>query len=110
MGEYIANIGLVITYILGVLLVLALIGTEVMVLLKNPKNAKKTLINLGILIGVFLICWVISSDSMLPVYEKMDVTPTSSKLIGGGLIMFYILFFGAIVSALYVEISGLFKR
>jgi len=93
--------------VLAVILVLVLIYV-----LKGliSGNAKKTLLSLGMFVGVLVIAYIISSGSDLdlqPFLDKgLDVTESTSKTVGAGLNAFYIL---AIVAIGSVAFSGVKK-
>ena len=93
--------------VLAVILVLVLIYV-----LKGlvSGNAKKTLLSLGMFLGVLVIAYMISSGSDLnlqPFLDKgLDVTESTSKTVGAGLNAFYIL---AVVAIGSVAFSGIKK-
>jgi len=93
--------------VLAVILVLVLIYV-----LKGlvTGNAKKTLLSLGMFVGVLVIAYLMSSGSDLnlqPFLDKgLDVTESTSKTVGAGLNAFYIL---AVVAIGSVAFSGLKK-
>jgi len=76
---------------------------------KNPAGAKGAVIGLVALVVVFVIAYVVAGDEMLPKYENFIDGPEDSKLVGMGLIAFYILGFGAIGAVVYSSISKLIK-
>lgn len=76
---------------------------------KNPKGAKGALIGLVALVVVFLISYMIAGDEMLPKYETFIDGPEDSKLVGMGLIAFYILAIGAIGAVVFSSVSKLLK-
>ncbi len=89
-------------YILsGIALLLALV-LPLINMIKNPQNLKKMLINVGLIVVVFVIAFLLASGDPLPSISK-TVTEASSqsiKTIDTGLIVTYILIavsFGAII-------------
>ena len=78
-------------------------------LAKNPQGAKSAVIGLVALIVIFLLSWVLAGDEMLPKYENFIDGPEDSKMVGMGLIAFYILALGAIAATVYSSISKLIK-
>jgi len=76
---------------------------------KNPKGAKGALVGLVSLVVIFVISYVMAGDEMLPKYENFIDGPEDSKMVGMGLIAFYILAFGAIAAVVYSSISKLIK-
>ena len=61
------------------------------------------------LVVVFLIGWAISGNEVLARYAEFDVGAGLSKLIGGFLIMTYILVIGAIIGIIYTESHKIIK-
>lgn len=78
-------------------------------ILKSPGNLVKSGISVGILAGVFFISYFISGSEITPSATLMGVTPTASKLIGAGLIMFYITLVLAIIGIVFSEINKALK-
>ena len=58
----------------------------------------------------FIIAYVLASDEVLNSYDKYEITASSSKQVGMGLITFYFLLFGAIAAILYAELSKVFSK
>lgn len=76
---------------------------------KNPKGAKTAVIGLVSLLVVFIISYALAGDEMLPKYEAFIDGPEDSKMVGMGLIAFYILAIGAIGAVAFSSISKLIK-
>ena len=76
---------------------------------KNPQGGKGALVGLIALVVVFALSYVLAGDEMLPKYENFIDGPEDSKLVGMGLIAFYILAFGAIAAVVYSSVSKLIK-
>lgn len=76
---------------------------------KNPKGAKSALIGVGALVLVFAISYALADDTMTAKYAKFISTPEASKRVSMGLIAFYILAIGAILSIALSGVSKLFK-
>ena len=86
-------------------IVLAL-GFALWFLVKNFKKAKATIIGFVGLVVVFFLSYALSSSE---VYEKFAIDESTSKIIGGTLIMLYIIFVGTFLAAIYAEVAKLFK-
>ena len=116
--------------LLGILFYLEAIGTDLIIywcytlffigaaaaiilpllhLAKDPKSGKYGLIGLVGLIVVFGISYAIAGDEMLPKYEAFIDGPEDSKMVGMGLIAFYILALGAIAAVLFSSVSKMIK-
>ncbi|MBR1792313.1 MAG: hypothetical protein IJ764_01550 [Bacteroidales bacterium] len=79
---------------------------------ENPAKARRTLIVLGIAIVVILISYLCASGTDVPMamLDKNGVTTGTSKWIGAGAIMVYILVIAAIIAIIYVECAKMFKK
>jgi hypothetical protein len=77
--------------------------------LKDPKSLVKPLIGIGAIVVFFVIGYVLSSGTVTASWAAKGITEGSSKLIGAGLIMFYIVLGLAVVSVIYSEISKALK-
>ncbi|MBS1542004.1 MAG: hypothetical protein JST14_00080 [Bacteroidetes bacterium] len=89
--------GLYLMYFLGGAAVLSLIVLPVMNALKNPKEIIGSAIGILALIVLFGISYALSGDEVTLKYSSLGVDASSSKLIGAGLIMFYIVLVIAVV-------------
>jgi hypothetical protein len=85
------------------------VGIAVSVM-SNPAGAVRSVIAIALVGLVFVIGYSIAGDEIKPFYEKFGVNdPGTSKLIGGGLMTFYLLFAIATVGIVFTEISKAFK-
>lgn len=95
--------------LVGVAIVAALIFPLITMVL-NPKNAKKTLIGLGVIVVVVFIAWVFSSDEVLQLAtDHKDNVPQVLKFAGTQLGTMYTLLGLAILSIFFTEIRSFFK-
>ncbi len=73
-------------------------------------NIKKTLLSLGVFVGIILISYLMASGTNLdltPFIEKgQDITESTSKKVGAGLYTFYAL---AILAIATIALSGIKK-
>jgi hypothetical protein len=76
---------------------------------KNAKQARNTLIGLGVLVVVMLLAYSISSGADFESFKGFEVTEGKSKMVSAGLNTFYIFFFLAVGSVLFAEIGKIFK-
>lgn len=109
MGDFLANYGIIITYILLGIAVLAAVGSSIMNMISNTKAAIMTLIGVGSLIVIALIAKGMSSDEVTSAYEGFGIDAAASSNVGMGLYTFYILSFLTIGAVVYTEISKLIK-
>ena len=104
------NIGIIITYILISVGAIIAIGFGFLKVFAKNSNSKKSLIFLSSLVIITLIAFVFASDSVLPSYEKYQISSSVSKRVGVGLYTFYILIFLAGFGIIFSEISKAINR
>lgn len=105
MENFLIEAGLYLTYAMIAIATIAAVVFPLIFIIQDPKKAKASLFGVLGLGLVFVISYLLSSDEL---YKDVQDTFTS-KLVGGGIIMFYILFVGAILVAIYSEIARIFK-
>jgi hypothetical protein len=112
MSDFLINGGLILTYIMIAVAALAAIVYPLMFLAKNPSKGKNALMGIGGLLFITVISYVLASGDIMtfPGSEKFGMTEASTKRVGMGLIVFYILSFGAIAAVLFAELGKLFKK
>lgn len=98
--------GLIISYVLIGLCGLTAVLLPLIQAFGNPKSLKKIGISVGGLIVVFVICYTLAGDYT---YGNKEVTAGAAKRVGAGLIMFYVLLAGAVLSIVYTEIRKITK-
>ncbi|MBA3901122.1 MAG: hypothetical protein H0X62_13105 [Bacteroidetes bacterium] len=76
---------------------------------KNPKGAKTVLVGIGILVLVAGISFAMAGNEVLESYRSYNTTPAQSQMVSTGLILFYLLAAGAVIAAVYSEVSKIFK-
>ncbi|MBK7031298.1 MAG: hypothetical protein IPH45_19780 [Bacteroidales bacterium] len=104
------DIGLYVAYLAIFIAAAALLLFPVLSMVKgDAKNTKATLFRIIALIAIFLISYLISPADQGPFYEKMQISPSASKLIGAGLISTYIIFASVIGITLYSVVIKWFK-
>ena len=108
--ENLINIGIILAYLMVGFAALTAIGFGVKKMIANTENAKKPLYTIGALVAILLFSYLIASDEVLGSYEKYEITASTVKKVGMGLIAFYILAIGAIGAVLYAELSKVFSK
>lgn len=104
------NIGIILTYVMVALGSVIALYFGIMKLIKNGENAKKTIYAI---LGLLVICiasYSIASDEVLSSFEKYNITSGTSKQVGMGLYIFYLLAFGGLASIIFAEFSKVFKK
>ena len=101
--------GLTFIYLLIGLALIASVVLPFISALKNPKVLIKIGISFGVLFAVFLLSYIISGDEVTRIAASKGVTSVGSKLIGAGLITFYIAIVVAAIGLIYSEVSKAFR-
>ena len=101
--------GLYLGYFLAIVAVIALIALPTMNALKAPKELLKSGAGIALLLIVFLISYALSGDEVTLKAASYGVDASSSKLIGAGLIMFYIVFVASMIGLFYSFINKALK-
>ena len=78
-------------------------------ILKSPGEVKKSLIGIGAIVVLFVISYALSGSEVSADQSAKGVTETTSKLVGAGLTMFYLVAFVAILGLIYSEINKALK-
>ncbi|WP_272021782.1 hypothetical protein [Olleya namhaensis] len=79
-------------------------------LFTSGKSLKSTLIGLGAFAAVLLVAYVVSGgDTNIYKYNGLVASEGESKMVGAGLVAFYILILGAIATMLFSGIKKLIK-
>lgn len=103
------DIGLYFGYGLLIVALAAAIILPAVNALKNPKDLAKSGMAVGALVVVFLIAYGLSGSEVTAKYTAQGIGESSSKLIGAGLTMFYIVFFVALLGIVFSEINKALK-
>lgn len=103
------DFGLYAFYVLLAVAILAAIVFPIINGIKSPKELKGSLIGLGVLLVIFVISYAVSSSEVSSRQMSLGVDETEMKLIGAGILMFYITLFLSIIGLIYSEISKALK-
>lgn len=103
------NLGFILTYILLGVAVAALVVFPIYFMVTNFGKAKGGLLGFAVLLAIFAIAIGISPAEQGPAYQQLNITPFGAKVIGGGLLAFYMLFGISILAAVYSEVSKWFR-
>lgn len=109
MEEVFVNISLLIAYMFLGVAVIAIIVLPLIKSLDDPKSLVQMGVGIGVIGVLFLISWAISGSEVTEVYAKHDVGPELSKVVGGVLILMYVLSALAIAAILVTELKKLVK-
>ncbi len=100
-GCSLISAGLYFGYFLFFVALAALIALPTMNALKAPKEIAKSAAGLVALVVIFVVSYALSGDEVTLKTASYGTTAESSRLIGAGLIMFYIVFLVSIVGLVY---------
>lgn len=104
------NIGLGLTYVLLLMAVAAILFFSIKEVFNNRKANGKFFIMAGILVGLFLIGWLISPYDFKWSQTDKGVTPTNSGIIGGALITVYFLLGIGVAVVAFFEVKRLVDK
>jgi hypothetical protein len=105
----IIDIGLWLGYLLLIVAAGSAIVLPLLNAIKTPGAFVRSLYGVGALVVVFVIAYAISGSDVTQSQAALGVSENSSKMIGAGLIMFYITLVVAVVGIVYSEISKAIK-
>jgi hypothetical protein len=103
------DLGFYVFYALLFVAVAATIIFPILHMVREPKALLQSAIGIGALLVLFGVSYALSGSEVNLKAAALGVTETTSKLIGAGLIMFYITLALSAVALLYSEISNAIK-
>ncbi|MFN5169335.1 MAG: hypothetical protein ACK5DD_06900 [Cyclobacteriaceae bacterium] len=103
------DIGLYISYGALIIAVAAAVVLPLMHAIKHPKTLLGSLVGVGALVILFVICYAISDTEVSAKARSLGADESSSQLIGAGLYTFYAVFIVSIVGMVYSEINKALK-
>lgn len=103
------DIGLIVGYTLLIVAILAAVVLPLISAMQSPAAMLKSLYGVIALIVLFVIAYAVSSSEVTPQWRALGITEGVSKLVGGGLILFYITMVLAIIGLIYSEINKALK-
>lgn len=77
--------------------------------LKSPANLKKSLLWIASIGVLFIISYALSGSEVTSVQAAKGITAATSKLVGAGLTMFYLVSAIAVIGLIYSEINKALK-
>ncbi len=103
------DLGFYIFYVLLFIAILAAIIFPVINAIKEPGSLGKSALGIGLLIVLFGLSFALSGSEVNLKAAAVGISGSISKLIGAGLIMFYITLVLSILALIYSEISKALK-
>lgn len=107
--ESFINIALWVAMIMVAIAALAAIVLPLINSLSHPKSLIRSAIGVVALIVLFVITWSIADSSVTNAYIEFGVNETSSKFVGGSLMLMYVLFIIAVIGIVFSEINKAIK-
>ena len=77
--------------------------------LGNPQSLLKSGAGLLMVVVLYFVAYAFSGSEVTQEYSKFDVGPELSKIVGGTLIMAYLLLGFAVVGIVFTEFNKIFK-
>jgi len=105
----IIDIGIYACYLLLFVALVAAVVFPLFHIAQNPKALVKSGIGVAGLAVLFFISYALSGSEVTVKYTTMGVGEAGSKLIGAGLIMFYIILIITIIGMVFSEINKALK-
>ena len=103
------DIGFYVFYALLFIAVALTIIFPIIHMLKEPSSLVQSAIGIGVLLVLFGVSYALSGSEVNLKAAAVGITETTSKLIGAGLIMFYITLVLSVAALIYSEISNAIK-
>jgi hypothetical protein len=103
------DLGFYIFYALLIIAIVLTVAFPIIHMLREPSTLLRTAIGVGVVVVLFVISYALSDSDVNLKAAALGVTPTSSKLIGAGLIMFYVTLVGSVLALIYSEVSKALK-
>ena len=111
MVDIIVNIGIPLTYVLIAVAALTSIIFPIREIIQQPKHAKGTLMGLGALLAVIILGYLLSGEGVIHgATGKVLAEGFTSKMVGAGIISFYIFIIGATLAIVYSEAMAMMKK
>lgn len=101
--------GLYIGYALMVVAVVSAVVLPLINSLKSPGELKKPVIAILIMIALFAVSYALTGSDLTPEQAAKGITETTSKMVGAGLTMFYLISAIAVLGLIYSEINKALK-
>ncbi len=103
------DVGLYFGYTLLIVAVLAAVILPLIKAVQSPGDLIKSLYGVVALVVVFGIAYAVSGSSVRTTWAVMGVGEGMSRMIGAGLLTFYIVLVIAFIGLIFSEISKVFK-
>lgn len=97
-------------YALIIFVVVATLLATLFIILRNPKASVKLLIAIALVVVIAIVAYAVSGNEFSTAQlEKLKISESTSRMVGAGLVITYLLGIVAILSIAYTAVSRLFK-
>jgi hypothetical protein len=103
------DIGLYFSYALVGIAAIGVIVLPLINAMNEPKALLKPIAGVVSLIVIFILGYALSGNEVTPLYTKFNVGETASQMIGGALVMMYLMLIVAFIGIVYTEITKIVK-
>jgi hypothetical protein len=103
------DIGLYISFILLAVATASAVLMPLLNAIKHPAGLVKSLIGVGGLVVLFIVAYSVSGSELSAKAVALGVDESGSKLIGAGLILFYLVFVISVIGVIYSEVNKALK-
>lgn len=101
--------GLYASYALFAVAIGAAVVLPLLSSLKSPGELKKPLMALGAMVVLFVISYALAGSEVSTIQAAKGVTEGTSKFVGAGLTMFYLISAVAVIGLIYSEVNKALK-
>lgn len=108
MENFVTSYGIYLAYFAIVVAVLGALAFPLIQMFQNLKKARMALLGIGIVVVLFLVCWLLSGDAEFSVGDTTVAGP-KMRVVEAAIFTFYSLLAVSIVAILYSSISRYFK-
>lgn len=103
------DIFLYLAYTLVIVAFLAAVLLPLVSAIGNPQSLLKSGVGVLFIVALYFIAYAFSGSEVTLAYSEFDVGPELSKIVGGTLIMSYLLLGFAIAGILYTEVNKIIQ-
>jgi len=103
------DLGFYVFYALLFIAVAAMVIFPIIHMLREPSTLLRSAIGIGVVVVLFVVSYALADSEVTIKAAAVGINEGSSKLIGAGLIMFYITLVLSGVALIYSEVSKAFK-
>lgn len=96
-------------YLMVIVAAISAVLFSLLNLVTNPKSMVRAGMSVAAIVVLFIIAYSISGNEVTTEYAKFNIDPDTSKIVGGSLIMAYLLLGVTVLSLFYTEVVKILK-